>query len=311
MILTQDFAFGRTCQGFSIPKTTPLDVCLPDWLAQIPPSFHQNNSSEFGEAIASSGATQVWLLDAKELQRGESSIVNISESPRGGGVSSSLAAVLEISTPEKYYLSRKACEGILNRAQKRSQTLPPILEKALIDQCAKHDTSLCLNLTQDVRDLIAFSCKDSGQDAGILSPTLRSMNFSSSHINGGGQVAIAYNVTMCDSNGTRKDRPFGGLYINQTDCANTITSSGSGIETSIIESTKDNSSCSYTIRKLTPTEVERLQGFEPGYTAIPYRGRIAADANRYRAIGNSFAVPVVRWLGERIKNLLHTENIRC
>jgi len=55
------------------------------------------------------------------------------------------------------------------------------------------------------------------------------------------------------------------------------------------------------VRRLTPRECERLQGFEDDYTAIPYRGHLAADGNRYRALGNSMAVPVVSWLGERIQ----------
>mgnify|MGYP001579316506 CR=1 FL=1 len=56
------------------------------------------------------------------------------------------------------------------------------------------------------------------------------------------------------------------------------------------------------VRRLTPMECERLQGLPDGYTLVPYgkRGRPAKDAPRYRAIGNSFAVPVVRWIGERI-----------
>jgi DNA (cytosine-5)-methyltransferase 1 len=55
------------------------------------------------------------------------------------------------------------------------------------------------------------------------------------------------------------------------------------------------------VRRLTPMECERLQGFPDGYTAIPYRGKIAADGPRYKALGNSFAGPVVRWIGERIE----------
>lgn len=54
------------------------------------------------------------------------------------------------------------------------------------------------------------------------------------------------------------------------------------------------------VRRLTPIECERLQGFADGYTAVPYRGKPAADGPRYRAIGNSMAVPVMRWLGSRI-----------
>lgn len=58
------------------------------------------------------------------------------------------------------------------------------------------------------------------------------------------------------------------------------------------------------VRRLTPTECERLQGFPDGYTAIPWRKKPASecpDGPRYKALGNSWAVPVVRWIGQRIK----------
>ena len=58
------------------------------------------------------------------------------------------------------------------------------------------------------------------------------------------------------------------------------------------------------IRRLTPTECERLQGFPDGYTQIPWRNKESEncpDGPRYKALGNSFAVPVVRWIGERIQ----------
>lgn len=54
------------------------------------------------------------------------------------------------------------------------------------------------------------------------------------------------------------------------------------------------------VRRLTPRECERLQGFPDDYTRIPHRGKVAADGPRYKALGNSMAVPVVRWIGERI-----------
>ena len=50
-------------------------------------------------------------------------------------------------------------------------------------------------------------------------------------------------------------------------------------------------------RRLTPLECERLQGFPDNYTNIPE----ASDTDRYKAVGNSMAVPVMRWIGERIK----------
>ena len=56
------------------------------------------------------------------------------------------------------------------------------------------------------------------------------------------------------------------------------------------------------VRRLTPVECEKLQGFPPGYTAIPWRGKPESpDGSRYKALGNSWAVPVVRYIGERIK----------
>ncbi|MFO0203118.1 MAG: DNA cytosine methyltransferase, partial [Alphaproteobacteria bacterium] len=54
------------------------------------------------------------------------------------------------------------------------------------------------------------------------------------------------------------------------------------------------------VRRLTPRECERLQGFPDDFTAIQYRKKPAADGPRYRALGNSMAVPVMRWIGERI-----------
>jgi DNA (cytosine-5)-methyltransferase 1 len=57
---------------------------------------------------------------------------------------------------------------------------------------------------------------------------------------------------------------------------------------------------SMAVRRLTPTECERLQGFPDGWTQVPYRGKPAADGPRYRALGNSMAVPVMAWIGRRI-----------
>jgi DNA (cytosine-5)-methyltransferase 1 len=55
------------------------------------------------------------------------------------------------------------------------------------------------------------------------------------------------------------------------------------------------------VRRLTPRECERLQGFPDDYTLITYRGKPAADGPRYKALGNSMAVPVMRWIGDRVR----------
>ena len=60
----------------------------------------------------------------------------------------------------------------------------------------------------------------------------------------------------------------------------------------------------WAVRRLTPLECERLQGFPDNYTRIPWRNRPAEDCYdgpRYKALGNSMAVPVMRWIGERIQ----------
>ena len=60
----------------------------------------------------------------------------------------------------------------------------------------------------------------------------------------------------------------------------------------------------YAVRRLTPLEAERLQGMPDGHTKVPFRGKPAdecPDTPRYRAIGNSMCVPVMRWIGERIQ----------
>jgi len=62
--------------------------------------------------------------------------------------------------------------------------------------------------------------------------------------------------------------------------------------------------CTSAVRRLTPRECERLQGFKDDYTQISWRGKEPEDCpngHRYKAMGNSMAVPVMRWIGERIQ----------
>lgn len=65
------------------------------------------------------------------------------------------------------------------------------------------------------------------------------------------------------------------------------------------------------VRRLTPRECERLQGFPDDHTLIPWRGKSAdqmPDGPRYRSLGNSMAVPVMRWIGERIQHIQNIQN---
>jgi len=61
------------------------------------------------------------------------------------------------------------------------------------------------------------------------------------------------------------------------------------------------------VRRLTPVECERLQGFPDNYTDIKPRDKATPDGPRYKALGNSMAVPVMAWIGKRIQEV---ENIK-
>lgn len=65
------------------------------------------------------------------------------------------------------------------------------------------------------------------------------------------------------------------------------------------------------VRRLMPIECERLQGMPDHYTQIPFRGEAAADGPRYAAIGNSMAVPCIRWIGRRLVAVLRGANARA
>ncbi len=93
-----------------------------------------------------------------------------------------------------------------------------------------------------------------------------------------------------------RGREGGAMPEGPHDTANIRAASGGSSRSYIAEQ--------WAVRRLTPTECERLQGFPDGYTAIPWRGKPAdqcPDGPRYKALGNSMAVPVMRWIGERIE----------
>ncbi|WP_434519537.1 DNA cytosine methyltransferase [Pseudomonas sp. NFX1] len=172
--------------------------------------------------------------------------------------------------------------------------------------------------------LLAFSCKDHGADAGDLTPTLRAMGHGASHPNAGGQVAVCITGDIthtlkaegfdASEDGTGRGQPIvahaiqaGALRENpasgpdgvgvQADHAYTLEARAE------VQAIQTNAQ----VRRLTPRECEWLQGFPGDHTRIPYRGKPAEecpDGPRYKAIGNSKAVFVVRWIGQRIQRQL-------
>lgn len=183
---------------------------------------------------------------------------------------------------------------------------------------------------------VAFDCKGTDCQPGDISPTLRSMNHNASHANAGGQVAVA----TCIPIDMRQASRGATMTNNRSDGACSGGAPGTGIgeagDPSPTVSTSHPPAVAFTqnqcgdvltgpvmpsmgtsqnatgrntpkvqlglaVRRLTPRECERLQGFSDNYTAITYRNKPAADGPRYKALGNSMAVPCVRWIAERIE----------
>jgi len=147
---------------------------------------------------------------------------------------------------------------------------------------------------------IAFSYKDNGADATPdMSPTIRAGNHDKSHANSGQPPAIAYAFKA------GQGAKAGGIgYAEEQSPTLTSASSGTNLAPAVMHGVA--------VRRLTPIECERLQGFPDNHTLISWRGKDAdecPDGPRYKAIGNSMAVPVMRWIGERIAAALPAEKL--
>ena len=179
------------------------------------------------------------------------------------------------------------------------------------DPCVNIDQAHALGRNNGQENaVLAFSCKDHGADAGEIAPTLRAMTPSGSHANAGGQVAVCI---AGDSTHTRKAEGFDGSedgtgrgqpIVACRDVAQTLTSNyGKQVDNTDSSLGPNVVSSISSVRRLTPRECERLQGMADDYTLIPWRGKPASkcpDGPRYKAIGNSKAVTVVRWIGRRL-----------
>ena len=135
------------------------------------------------------------------------------------------------------------------------------------------------------------STLDEGQTP-VIAHALRGEGFDASEDGTGrGTPLVPVGVTLHGTDGTQSIASF-------TDLSSSLRARiPSGVENSTTTAVMQ----AMQVRRLTPVECERLQGFPDGYTNIPWRGKPESpDGPRYKALGNSMAVPVMRWLGERI-----------
>lgn len=136
--------------------------------------------------------------------------------------------------------------------------------------------------------VIAFSSKDFGADATEeLCPTLRAGGHANSHANAGNPPAIAFDTTQITSPGNVSNPKPGDPCHPLAADAHPPALAGVAM-----------------VRRLMPVECERLQGFPDGWTEISWRKRVpedCPDGPRYKALGNSMAVPNMAWILERLR----------
>ena len=119
------------------------------------------------------------------------------------------------------------------------------------------------------------------------------------YINGDGQIV----GELCADSGAKQTN-YVAISFTQVDAASdigidigmTLRSGGNGGNPAHSVLTPQ-----MVVRRLLPVECERLQGFYDGCTQIPYKGKATPDGNRYKALGNSMAVPVMRYIGQKIQ----------
>ena len=313
--------------------------------------------------FAEDGAKPEQSPEMDGLWLGDSLTLNIGECPREENVSL-LSWILQVDVPEKYYLSAKACRGILTRASRRGKKLQELLETALLEMiewwasrggqaytlkirsgCAgggkgalvQTEKTGTLSTLQDQTLFQPVYCLagniiDRSETAGANGSGVKENQ--SYTLNTVDRPAVAYKVFDARGNGDGKTVPTitgdhesrvtdytaiiterqtfseqSYSYYKKSDKCSTMKAKagnvGNGSECLIAEKT-----IHWIVRRLTPTECERLQGYPDGWTDIgewtDTKGKKhkPADSPRYKALGNSIALPQWFWIAQKMKRYL-------
>lgn len=287
------------------------------------------------------GATTMkWEDDGAWL--GECMTRNTGESPNAAVVSR-LSQILEVTPQEKYSLSAKACQGILRRAERRGKDLPELLKTVLPGM--KQQTFVAaafsagagasagsIGYGEEVSPTLAAAPSGTNQtpavvaldmphacdvirDCGEIVPSLQARMAT-----GGNQVPLTYQMQGFgdyregDVASSCKQRDFkdGTDLVCAVDCRNFREGGETNGTLQAKESRGQSLNLNNTVRqnmvvrRLTPMECERLQGFPDGWTDIgewrDSKGKLRkpSDSARYKALGNSIALPFWDFLAKRI-----------
>lgn len=306
--------FGKTCPELSVPTEEKIsEPCwknLPAWNNQTLQSLDLRGGADGAKPEQSPETDGLWL--------GDSSMLNIGESPNVENVLL-LSWILEDNAPQKYYLSARACQGILTRASRRGKPLPEVLRQALLDVigggnsytlkirsgCAgggkgalvQNEKSATLSTLQDqtLFQPVVYDARGNGD--GKIVPT----------ITGDHENRITDYTAIAIERKTFNEQSFS--HYKESDKCSTLKAKagniGNGSKCLIAEKT-----IRWIVRRLTPVECERLQGFPDNYTNIgdwtDSKGKKHkyADSPRYKALGNSIALPQWFWLVQRMRPYL-------
>ena len=307
--------FGKTYPEHSVPTEEKIsEPCwknLPAWNSQTLQFLDLRVGGADGAKPEQSPETDgLWL--------GDSLTLNIGESPNAER-ESLLSWILEDNVPQKYYLSARACQGILTRASRRGKALPDILRQALMDVigggnsytlkirsgCAgggkgalvQTEKSATLSTLQDqtLFQPVVYDARGNGD--GRTCPT----------ITGDHENRITDYTAIAIERKTFNEQSFS--HYKESDKCSTLKAKagniGNGSECLIAEK-----AIRWIVRRLTPVECERLQGYPDGYTDIgdwtDSKGKKHkyADSPRYKALGNSIALPQWFWLVQKMRPYL-------
>ena len=278
------------------------------------------------------GITMKWEDDGAWC--GELTTRNTGECPNAVVVSR-LSQILEETPHPKYNLTAKACQGILRRAERRGKDLPKLLKAVLIRQSQgtspqeRTEAPAPTEAPTSYAVRIRGGCDGGGEGALVQtekSGTLGTGNdqtiFCMATQQGGAELRTGGNqvpLTYQDVTGTLSPGAHAGSYNGQ-DAYNDMLVCGASPD--VAHALRAKSACAYredaetypvqnmVVRRLTPMECERMQGFPDHWTEIgewiDEKGKKHKDADspRYKALGNSIALPFWDWMLRRMARYL-------
>lgn len=306
MECTQLSLFGKTYREHSAPTaertSAPCWKNLPAWNSQTLLFLDLRGEAD--------GAKPEQSPEPDGALLGDSSTLNIGESPSVES-ESLLSQILEVNAPLKYYLSERACQGILTRASRRGKALPDLLKTALLEMIEWWQRGGGAGRRLHSENTFIAVDLYNGAVTGDIATSITCRSIAS---HSGPQVMESYGIgrdnvrehagclTPWDSQGRRvydENGIFPSLQAREK--------AGGNQQTVLTKTSGDRKDVSLVVRRLTPMECERLQGYPDGWTDIgewtDTKGKKhkAADSPRYKALGNSIALPQWFWIAQKTR----------